>query len=580
MSSSIRRGILVITAVLILLAFSIFVSKSYNNTPTEGNVIREMFQKIGINFQKEQKARGGFIEQRILQSDDKIIRGEITFPGGYVEERTYTKLENGYILPGPTKLKITENQRLDNSIITGKVIFWKEFITGKQIVVIRPKKCIIPKSGMQVDGQGGVVEICPGTYTISAPGLTITGPTILEGNGAEIITDSPLGYNIGIKLKTDNVTIKNVKLTNWGYGIDQDASVISQHSKNIIIENNTFETWQGIRLKSVGNSKIIGNILKVVGGIQVTYSENYIQGLFEEIEIRNNQITLSTDPDAGLSGGGITVFTDREKVTLNNITVENNSIIYNGCANPLSYGIFSDFACYTFALLLDRQTTNATISNNNLTRIIGNAIEIRNDEESNLISDNFVSLETNGYHSTQGIVKFTTALIPLTSKGPIVKNNFIKRYGHPPYMVGSIYGALVTDLFEIHGEGPIRFQNNTFEKLLFGFAFIGNQVDNPVYFYENNLIDNYRSINDPDHNFGSLVIDRNYYSDWIGPLDCNPDTIGYCQNPYTWNNPSNYDPYPKSTPIITTAHHLECQSSMCVPVVGSGTNQCITYADC
>lgn len=205
-----------------------------------------------------------------------------------------------------------------------------EYVLNSSIIESNAIRCInIASSNVTFDGAG---------YTIAGNGNT-------NSVGVSIISPD---YSEGLI----NVSVKNLKLTDWGTGISSEGSLLSSHGNRYgNISNNTINTYFGIKISYSGNYTIANNNAGMYlhkssgntitennaiskGGIYITYSLNNIlikndissneYGIYmsyaEDNIIANNRITGSTQ--TGISLG--------EPWPRNN-TIINNYLSLNKC---------------------------------------------------------------------------------------------------------------------------------------------------------------------------------------------------------------------------------------------------------
>lgn len=172
----------------------------------------------------------------------------------------------------------------------------------------------------------------------------------IEGNGYTV-QGTGAQYSAGISLYgKSNVTIKNVRIRAFSWGIDLDGS-----SGNTITGNTiTGYGWDGIRLFESGNNNATGNVITDHNtGIHSqrcsknTISRNYITDNELGIELydpsNNNTISgnIIANNGAGTYGGGISLHGFYNTISGNNIT--NN---YRGIGLHSVYPMASDNFIY------------------------------------------------------------------------------------------------------------------------------------------------------------------------------------------------------------------------------------------
>jgi parallel beta-helix repeat protein len=179
--------------------------------------------------------------------------------------------------------------------------------------------------------------------------------TIIDGAG-HTIQGIQAANSIGVDLAfTNNVTIKNIKITMFDFGIwfyscsnnrvsgnnittnNYDGIYLNSSSNNSLIGNNMTNNGRyGIRLDSSSNSNVIGNNItnnNEDGIILGSCSNNSVSG--NNITANNGEgISLNYSPNNSVSGNNITAnngegislyYSSNNSVSGNNITTNNNS---------------------------------------------------------------------------------------------------------------------------------------------------------------------------------------------------------------------------------------------------------------
>lgn len=208
-----------------------------------------------------------------------------------------------------------------------------EYVLNSSIIESNAIRCInIASSNVTFDGAGYTID---GNGNTSSVGVSISSPDLSEG--------------------LINVSVKNLKLTDWGTGISSAGSMFSYGNMYGNISNNTINTYFGISIlysenytiannnagiylrRSSGNT-IIENNASSKGGIYIIYSYNNIlikndissneHGIYMSYAqgniIANNRITGSTYSGISLS-----------QPWARNNTIINNYLSLNKCGIDL-----------------------------------------------------------------------------------------------------------------------------------------------------------------------------------------------------------------------------------------------------
>jgi parallel beta-helix repeat protein len=371
------------------------------------------------------------------------------------------------------------------------------------------------------------------SMTLDGAGYTIQGP----------------GSSTGVSLDgRSNVTIKNVKIQNFYYGIYCYNSSGNTFSGNNITGSGDYVTW-GIMLHSSSNNSISENyISNFERGIQFyNSSDNRVFGnnitanldhgmlfsLSSNNSIYENSVTLnkwgiavgqSSDYNnvyanyiANNTARGFSLYDSTQNaVSGNNITQNNGGVMissYSSYENLIgnsitrnSYGVIVDYASHVSVI-------GNNIANNN-----GHGVDVTRSSYDNICANNVTANNGDG-------IRLGMAYSVSSTYNNIVKN-YITNNDHGVFLNSS------ADLNTIRG--------NTMAKNAYGI-WLGSSSNNTV--YHNNFINNtdqfhtYNSANFWDYGYPT---GGNYWSDYLG-VDNNNDGIG--DTPYAIYT-NNVDRYP------------------------------------
>ena len=205
---------------------------------------------------------------------------------------------------------------------------------------------VVERDNIVIDGAG---------YTLQGPG---------SGNGIDLSS-------------RNNVTIKNMKITTFNYGI-----WLSSSSNNGVSGNNITNDGDGIYLASSNNNGVSGNnITNAYGGILlVSSSGNSVSGN----NITNNMrgISLWFSSNNGVSGNNITA-NDNGGIDIESSS--NNGVIGNNITNN-GYGIY-----------LYSSSNNNGVSGNNITNN-GYGIVLSSSSDNSIVGNNVTANSEDGIY--------------------------------------------------------------------------------------------------------------------------------------------------------------------------------------
>ncbi|MCZ7381595.1 MAG: right-handed parallel beta-helix repeat-containing protein, partial [Candidatus Methanoperedens sp.] len=193
------------------------------------------------------------------------------------------------------------------------------------------------------------INITSSNVTLDGAGYTINGTNAASTNGVYVnATNSII-----------NVTVKNVRSTNWQNGIKYENA----HNGSII--NNTVSSnGIGIDLTSSGNNTLRNNTISSNTDWTALYSS------------QSNNNTLENNTITSNAGNGMYIGFDSSSNTIN------SNVVSNSCTQMECNGIF-----------LDHNASNNTVFNNTVSSNI-NGIYLNDNSNYNNISNNTVSSNT------------------------------------------------------------------------------------------------------------------------------------------------------------------------------------------
>jgi len=178
--------------------------------------------------------------------------------------------------------------------------------------------------------------------------------TILDGNGHTL--RSTEGYGMGIDidghyyLGVNNVTIRNLNLENWGYGVFIDYT-----SDNTVYDNNLTGNSHGVFLSESSNNRVFKNNItaSTQSGISIIDSSN--SNTVTENDLTNNRLGIWFGYSAYINNVTSNIFRNNydgiylmdasaNKISRNNLTnIENDGIrIWGAFNNSISSNLFNN----------------------------------------------------------------------------------------------------------------------------------------------------------------------------------------------------------------------------------------------
>jgi len=162
----------------------------------------------------------------------------------------------------------------------------------------------------------------------------VSSNVVLDGGGytidSYVTRDGSYGVHVYSISKIANVTVKNVKVKIWTYGIYLDSS-----SDSTLTDNTASQTWEGIYLNYSSNNVISGNTVSNNGdGIYLSQSNNNIINV-NTANSNNDGIYLFSSNNNTLNGN--TASSNRGLTGIILQSSSNNNTLINNTANSNRY---------------------------------------------------------------------------------------------------------------------------------------------------------------------------------------------------------------------------------------------------
>lgn len=330
---------------------------------------------------------------------------------------------------------------------------------------------------------GDIIIIPSGLY---CENIVINKSITIIGENKETTTINGKASDDVIRIITDNVTIKNLTITNANG--NWYTSGIDIRSNNNTIENNIIKNNDpnGILLYRPSSNNLI----------------------------RNNQIYSNSDKGINTENG----------CSFNTIT---NNQIYNNQIG-LAFGQFC----------ISNNIENNTFLNNDNT-----GISLHMDNTNNIIQNNVISESFNGidisYYSHNNVIKGNTI--------SYVDNALQMRFDDNNIISDNTIDTVVYRAIWVSNSKNNEFFRNIIKNTKeIGIYFHSNARDNLL--YQNNFIENIKNAHDEGNNiwYNANLNNGNYWSDYTG-LDNDNDDIG--DTPYAIEGGDNQDLYPLINPF-------------------------------
>ena len=426
-----------------------------------------------------------------------------------------------------------------------------------ETIYIREDGSIDPPTA-QIKREGNLYTIEENIHTLSWGGCLIVQRSNIEidGQGCTLegrgVYTGEVYLQRGIKLESvNNVTISNLKITNFDYAVDVSLSN-NNHFYNTNITNNGY----GISFYSSNNNTLSHNqvIYTVHDSISLDDSSNNI---FSENNITNNEDAVTLDPDSNsnifqndnISNNEYAVWLSGLNNIVDGCNITDNDfgiIIRQGIGNVISSNNISsntgNLAHYGFGVHISWYSEHNEVIQNT---IMDNGYGIRIEDDGahlpnslyNVISENLV---TNNLYSinidysrhtivsTNSIFSNTYGIrVYSASNTTISNNNIVNNDGIGVFLDHYCQQCIISRNNIRNNIGGIYLTDNSGQNFIFQNDF----ADNDVQAYVSD------SVNVWDEGYPS---GGNYWSDYEG-LDNNEDGIG--DTPYIINE-NNEDRYP------------------------------------
>ncbi|MEM2972065.1 MAG: NosD domain-containing protein [Candidatus Bathyarchaeia archaeon] len=300
-------------------------------------------------------------------------------------------------------------------------------------VYIRADGSIDPPEAMEViQTSDNVTYTLTGNIMSDGDGIVVERNNIIIDGQSHIVEGAETHESKGICLATrNNVTVKNVKVTNFTFGIYLDGSLSCNISESILMDNGF-----GVYLDSSKYNNIYGNIvINNNWGIWLWWSSNNTILKSEVIKNDRHGITL---------------------LSSSNNTLQENYVMENGWC-----GINLETLVVLGEIL--NETSNNCILGNNLVKNGWNSIRLSDSEgnrisENNIIESGYISLSNSNYNeiSRNNMVKNAHGiLLDFSSNNTILENNIMEsslsgvwlRRSPSNYLIGNTFVGCGLDIY-------------------------------------------------------------------------------------------------------------------------------------
>ena len=356
-------------------------------------------------------------------------------------------------------------------------------------------------------------------------GIIVKKDNIVINGAGHTLQGSGTGIAITLEGRT-NVTIKNLKITTFTFGVKIDNSL-----KNTLTANNiTSNTFWGIKLSHSSNNTLTQNsVSSNRHGIYVWNSSNYNTvnsntaksnmeyGII--MDYASNRNNLSGNTLTGNSYGGIAVYSSYKNTLTTNSANQNNylGIVLGNSANcTIATNNATSNGQQGIALAF---SSNTTITSNKVSSQLGAGIIVSSYSANNNVTGNTATSNAHGIQiSIAGNNKFCRNIITGSGTGLTIENS----------MSNKIVGNNVTN-----SQITVSLNNATNNKLYYNNFIITSGIQ----------VSSSSSLNTWDNGYPS---GGNYWSDYKG-IDVNKDGIG--DTPYVIDS-QNQDRFPLMTAVM------------------------------
>ena len=367
----------------------------------------------------------------------------------------------------------------------------------------------------------GETYILSNDITATGTCFTITGNSItLDGSGYTI-TGSGSDVGVNIPAGTQGITVKNLYVTGFDYGINVSGSYPSSVGNHTLQNNSVSGNNHGISLIYTSNNTLIGDTASnnTYTGIKLTDCEdNTLTGNLADSN--NTGFTLSK---AGPTGSNNNILTDNIATSNSNDGINlsqgvNNNVLTSNTTNSNGrYGIKvgggsnNKLTNNTISfntnngIYLDGGTFSDTLSGNTVTYNSGSGIVLWGAGSNNTILDNTTS--HNGYALPGGYIRF--GIYILGSNANTISGNDVSS--------NTGYGIKISN-----SSSSNIFKDNTVElNTQYGIQ-VTSSTGNT--FYHNDLLNNGTAQASDDNSanndwYDPGLLEGNYWSDYTGVDD-------------------------------------------------------------
>ena len=393
---------------------------------------------------------------------------------------------------------------LTTIILTGPAGFGQTYITDAGTLSITGETYILSND---ITTTGTCFTITGNSITLDGAGYTITG------SGSDVGVNIPAG--------TQGITVKNLYVTGFDYGINVSGSYPSTVGNHTLQNNSVSGNNHGISLIYTSNNTLTGDTASnnIYTGIKLTDCEdNTLIG-----NLANSNNTGFTLSKVGPTGSNNNVLTDNTASSNSNNGISlsqgvNDNVLTSNTTNSNGqYGIkvgggsnnklTNNTISYNTSngIYLDGGTFSDTLTGNIVTYNSGSGIVLWGAGSNNTIQDNTTS--HNGYALPEGYIRFGIYILGSNSN-TVTGNEISSNTG---------YGIKISN-----SSSSNIFKNNTVELNTQYGIHVSSSTGNTI--YHNDILNNgtaQASDDDPANNdwHDPGLLEGNYWSDYSGVDD-------------------------------------------------------------
>ncbi|MDH5448875.1 MAG: right-handed parallel beta-helix repeat-containing protein [Candidatus Bathyarchaeota archaeon] len=423
---------------------------------------------------------------------------------------------------------------------------------GDMMVVFQTGPIYIKPDG-SIEGTDKIVSMDSITYTftsdINASIVVQRSDIIIAGNGytlSDFVSGNLVGFNL---TSVSNVTIRNVNVAGFGYGIYLQSSIL-----NIILENNITFNEGNIYLENSSDN---------------TITDNTITDGAEAIQLRassNNTISGNRMSDNYI-GVWFRFNSAKNVISGNNITDNESGIELLGSSNSNTISGNNITANNMVGIYLD-ESSNNTISGNNIRANTDYGVELYGSSNNNSISGNTITDSDYGLW-LEG--SFNTIC------GNDISNNKAFQGSEGIYIGYSVKNNVVSGNNITNNYYGIELYDDSNNNTICGNNIANNEWHGlHQHASSDNFICNNNFLNNTNHvlssnsaNIWNNDVEGNYWSNYTG-FDLNHDGIGDTNHTIDANNIDNY-------PLMGPFHSFNTSIWKSINIISNSTVDSFRY---